>query len=82
MYPLTPEQIAAYDQDRTAQYVAGMAICMVMVVVSMVLRLYAQYLVRTLSALDNYLIMLSCVCHLRRSSLSKPEVYDVKKKKV
>jgi cobalamin biosynthesis protein CobD/CbiB len=80
MYPLTPEQIATYDQDWTAQYVAGMAVCTVMVVVSMVLRLYAQYLVRTLGALDNYLIILSCVCRLRRSSLSKLEVYDGKMK--
>jgi cobalamin biosynthesis protein CobD/CbiB len=68
MDPLTPEQIATYDQDRSAQYVAGMVVCMIMVVVSTILRFYAQYLVRTLSALDNYLIILSCVCLLMRSS--------------
>jgi cobalamin biosynthesis protein CobD/CbiB len=79
MNPLTPEQIATYDQDRSAQYVAGMVVCTVMVVVSTVLRFYAQYLVQTLGTLDNYLIILACVCLLKRSNQSELGIYNGEK---
>jgi hypothetical protein len=66
MEPLTPQQIELYAQSRTAQYTAGMIICLVLVVVSTTMRYYSQFLVGTLGALDNWLIGVASVwsvCH-------------------
>ena len=57
----TQYQIAHYGDDQRPQYLAGITICIIIVLVSLSARLYAQYLIQKLWQPDNWLAIIAAV---------------------
>ena len=64
-------QIAHYGDDQRPQYLAGITICIVMVLVSLSARLYAQYLIQKLWQPDNWLAIIAAVRVLSNFHLAR-----------
>lgn len=66
-FPLKPEELAQYNDDLRPQYYVGIAICTACVVIALVLRLYAQFLIKSLNKTDNWLAVVAGVSIVRHS---------------
>lgn len=55
-------QIAHYDDSQQPEYLAGLIICVVIIVTSLSARLYAQHLIQQLWQPDNWLALVAAVC--------------------
>lgn len=65
-----------YGDDKRPEYLAGLSICIVIIVLFVGARLYAQYLINQIWRSDNWLVVIAAVCTLATNALCIAAVKD------